>query len=178
MGFDTIQFLDRIEKIYPDNILNSTFRRATLSKDVSAVIKMTAMLGRVQDNDLFQDFERCVKSKDPSSIIRVMTELLSVNDEHSERVDSFRSAVLGQDPAGLITTVSHLIDYDVADVKGAVLGGDLTAILRLVTDLNTPQLHNKIDLLPLEDLKVNVTYKDQTSIINTIGKQLCTDGDS
>ena len=57
MAFDTIQFLDRIEKIYPDNTLNSTYRRATLSKDVSAVIKMTAMLGRVQDNDLFQDFE-------------------------------------------------------------------------------------------------------------------------
>ncbi len=178
MAFDTIQFLDRIEKIYPDNTLNSTYRRATLSKDVSAVIKMTAMLGRVQDNDLFQDFERCVKSKDPSSIIRVMTELLSVNDEHSERVDSFRSAVLGQDPAGLITTVSHLIDYDVADVKGAVLGGDLTAILRLVTDLNTPQLHNKIDLLPLDDLKVSVTSQDPASIIYTLGRLLGTDGDS
>jgi hypothetical protein len=177
MAFDTIQFLDRIERIYPEQELNALFRRATLSKDVSAVINMTQLLGRVEKNELFEDFERCVKSQDPSSIIRVMTELLSVNDEHADRANNFRAAVLGQDPAGLITTVSHLIDFDVSDVKGAVLGGDLTAILRILTDLNTPQL-NKIDLLPLDDLKVSVTSQDPASLIYTMGRLLGTDGDS
>ena len=176
--FDTIQFLDRIERLYPDQEFNSTFRRATLSKDVSAVINMTALLGRVKQNELFEDFERCVKSQDPSSIIRVMTELLSVNDEHAERADSFRSAVLGQDPAGLITTSSHLlVDYDITDVRSAVLGGDATAILRLLSNLNTPQL-NKVDIIPLEDLKISVTSQEPASIIKTLGRLLGTDGDS
>ena len=161
--FDTIQFLDRIERLYPEQELNSTFRRATLSKDVSAVINMTALLGRVEQNELFEDFERCVKSQDPSRIIRVITELLSVNDTHAERSDSFRSAMLGQDPAGLITTSSHLlVDYDITDVRSAVLGGDLTAILRLLSNLNTPQL-NKVDIIPLEDLKISaVSYTHLT----------------
>ena len=107
-----------------------------------------------------------------------MTELLSVNDEHADRANNFRAAVLGQDPAGLITTSSHIsVDFDVSDVKGAVLGGDLTAILRILTDLNTPQL-NKIDLLPLDDLKVSVTSQDPASLIYTMGRLLGTDGDS
>ena len=156
MAFDTIQFLDRIERLYPEQEYNLTFRRAVLSKDISAIINITALIGRIDtETELFQDFERCVKSQDPSSIIRVMTQLLSVNDEHSERADSFRAAMLGQDPAGLITTVSHLIEYDLTDVRSAVLGGDLTAILRLLTDLNNPQLHTKVDLAPLDDLKVS-----------------------
>jgi len=176
--FDTIQFLDRIERLYPEQEFNSTFRRATLSKDVSAVINMTALFGRIEDNDLFKDFERCIKSQDPSSIIRVMTELLSVDDIHADKANNFRSAVLGQDPAGLITTSSHLlVDYDITDVRSAVLGGDLTAILRLLSNLNTPQL-NKVDLEPLEDLKASVTAQDPASIIRTLGRLLGTDGDS
>ena len=179
MAFDTIQFLDRIERLYPEQEYNLTFRRAVLSKDISAIINITALIGRIDtETELFQDFERCVKSQDPSSIIRVMTQLLSVNDEHSERADSFRAAMLGQDPAGLITTVSHLIDYDLTDVRSAVLGGDLTAILRLLTDLNNPQLHTKVDLAPLDDLKVSVTSQDPASIIRTLGRLLGTDGDS
>ena len=168
--FDTIQFLDRIERLYPEQEFNSTFRRATLSKDVSAVINMTALFGRIEDNDLFKDFERCIKSQDPSSIIRVMTELLSVDDIHADKANNFRSAVLGQDPAGLITTSSHLlVDYDITDVRSAVLGGDLTAILRLLSNLNTPQL-NKVDLEPLEDLKASVTAQDPPSINRTLGR--------
>ena len=77
MAFDTLQFLDRIERLYPEQEYNLTFRRAVLSKDISAIINITALIGRIDtQSELFQDFERCVKSQDPSSIIRVMTRRL------------------------------------------------------------------------------------------------------
>ena len=135
---------------------------------LSAVINMTALLGRVEQNELFEDFERCVKSQDPSSIIRVMTELLSVNDEHAEQIKQFSISCARTRPSrfdhnefALVSRLRH------ADVRSAVLGGDLTAILRLLSNLNTPQL-NKVDILPLEDLKISVTSQEPASIIKTL----------
>ena len=54
MAFDTLQFLDRIERLYPEQEYNLTFPRAVLSKDISAIINITALIGRIDtETELF-----------------------------------------------------------------------------------------------------------------------------
>ena len=45
LPFDTLQFLDRIERLYPEQEYNLTFPRAVLSKDIKH-LNITA-LGRI-----------------------------------------------------------------------------------------------------------------------------------